>query len=64
MSNAYLPYQDRYVVVMAVMMYTLNGTGPERVGNRHKDRLPHSVFHCNGEENWVATSVEDHPQFQ
>jgi crotonobetainyl-CoA:carnitine CoA-transferase CaiB-like acyl-CoA transferase len=48
----------------AVMEYTLDGTEPERVGNRHKDKAPHNVFRCRGEENWVAISVEDDAQFQ
>jgi len=48
----------------AVMEYTLDGTEPERVGNRHKDKAPHNVFRCQGEENWVAISVEGNAQFQ
>jgi len=48
----------------AVMEYTLDGTEPERVGNRHKDKAPHNVFRCQGQENWVAISVEDDDQFQ
>ncbi|MCS5666142.1 MAG: CoA transferase [Dehalococcoidia bacterium] len=48
----------------AVMEYTLDGTEPERVGNRHKDKAPHNVFRCKGEENWVAISVEDDAQFR
>ena len=48
----------------AVMEYTLDGTEPERVGNRHKDKAPHNVFRCQGEEQWVAISVEDDAQFQ
>ena len=48
----------------AVMEYTLDGTEPERVGNRHKDKAPHNVFRCRGEESWVAISVDDETQFQ
>ena len=48
----------------AVMEYTLDGTEPERVGNRHQDKAPHNVFRCQGEENWVAISVENDAQFQ
>ena len=48
----------------AVMEYTLDGTEPERVGNRHKEKAPHNVFRCQGDENWVAISVEDDAQFQ
>ncbi|MCH8297850.1 MAG: CoA transferase [Chloroflexi bacterium] len=48
----------------AVMEYTLDGTEPERVGNRHKEKAPHNVFRCLGDENWVAISVEDDAQFR
>lgn len=48
----------------AVMEYTLDGAEPERVGNRHKEKAPHNVFRCLGEENWVAISVEDDVQFR
>ena len=48
----------------AVMEYTLDGTEPERVGNNHKDKAPHDVFRCQGNENWVAISVESDDQFQ
>ncbi len=48
----------------AVMEYTLDGTEPERVGNRHQDKAPHNVFRCRGEEKWVAISVENDAQFQ
>jgi len=47
----------------AIMEYTLDGTEPERVGNRHKEKAPHNVFRCQGEENWVAISVENDSQF-
>ena len=48
----------------AVMEYTLDGTEPERVGNRHQDKAPHNVFRCQGDEKWVAISVENDAQFQ
>ncbi len=48
----------------AVMEYTLDGTEPERVGNRHREKAPHNVFRCQGEENWVAISVDGDSQFQ
>lgn len=48
----------------AVMEYTLDGTEPERVGNRHQYKVPHNVFRCQGQEKWVAISVESDAQFQ
>jgi crotonobetainyl-CoA:carnitine CoA-transferase CaiB-like acyl-CoA transferase len=48
----------------AVMEYTLDGAEPERVGNRHQYKVPHNVFRCQGQEKWVAISVESDAQFQ
>ena len=48
----------------AVMEYTLDGMEPERVGNRHQYKVPHNVFRCQGQEKWVAISVESDAQFQ
>jgi len=48
----------------AVMEYTLDGKEPERVGNRHQYKVPHNVFRCQGQEKWVAISVESDAQFQ
>ena len=48
----------------AVMEYTLDGLELERVGNDHKDKAPHNVYRCQGDDNWVAISVENDTQFQ
>ena len=48
----------------AVMEYTLDGTEPVRVGNRHKDNAPHNVFRCQGDEAWVAISVQTNGHFR
>ena len=48
----------------AVMEYSLDGTEPERVGNRHQEKAPHGVFRCPGDQNWVAISVESDIQFR
>ena len=40
--------------VEAWMQYALNGTQPERAGNRDPDMAPHGCFPCRGEDEWVA----------
>lgn len=48
----------------AVMEYSLNGKEAERVGNKHKDKSPHDIFRCNGNQRWVAISVDGSSQWQ
>ena len=48
----------------AIMDYTLSGTEPERVGNRHKSKAPHDVFKCKGVQKWVAISVDQDDQWE
>ena len=48
----------------AVMDYTLNGKEAERVGNKHKDKAPHDIFRCKGEQKWVAISVNGQDQWE
>ena len=45
------------------MEYSLTGKEQERVGNRDGRHAPHNVFRCEGEEKWVAISVETDAQF-
>ena len=48
----------------AVMEYSLNGKEAERVGNKHKDKSPHNIFRCKGNQRWVAISVGGASQWQ
>ena len=48
----------------AVMEYSLNGKEAERVGNKHKDKSPHDIFRCKGNQRWVAISVDGSSQWQ
>lgn len=34
------------------------------LGNRDEQRCPHEVFRCQGEDRWIAISVEDDHQFR
>lgn len=47
----------------AVAEYSLHGTEPQRVGNRDKEKAPHNVYRCRGDQQWVAISVEGDNQF-
>ena len=40
--------------VEAWMQYVLNGTQPERLGNRDPYMAPHGCFPCQGEDEWIA----------
>ena len=48
----------------AVMEFSLTGREPEKTGNRDGRKAPHNVFRCQGEEKWVAVSVETDEQFR
>lgn len=48
----------------AVMEYSLSGKEAERVGNKHKDKSPHDIFRCKGNQRWVAISVDCSSQWQ
>ena len=48
----------------AVMEYSLSGREQEKAGNRDGRKAPHNVFRCQGEEKWVAISVETDEQFR
>ncbi len=47
------------VLPEAIAAWTMNGTAPERDGNRDPDMAPHGVFRAAGEDRWVAIAVED-----
>ena len=51
------------IIPEAVMDYTLNKREAEQVGNRDKDKAPHDVFRCRGEQKWVAISVATDAQW-
>jgi len=40
--------------VEAWMQYAINGTQPERIGNRDPWMAPHGCFPCRGEDEWIA----------
>ena len=48
----------------AVMDYSMNGTQPERMGNRDPHMAPHGVFRSKGDDRWVSLSVRDEAEWQ
>lgn len=41
------------------MQYAMNGTQPERIGNRDPHMSPHGCFHCAGEDDWISLACTD-----
>lgn len=48
----------------ALMDYSMNGTQPERMGNRDPYMAPHGVFRCQGDDRWVSLSVRDDAEWR
>ena len=42
-----------------VLEFSAFGRIGERLGNRCRERAPQGVYRCEGDEQWVALSVED-----
>lgn len=42
-----------------VMDFAMNGSQPERSGNRDPHMAPHGIFRCQGEQRWVGIAVRD-----
>lgn len=38
------------------MEFAMNGTQPERMGNRHPQMAPHGCFRCAGDECWLTVA--------
>ena len=48
----------------ALMDYSMNGTQPERMGNRDPHMAPHGVFRSKGDDRWISLSVRDEAEWQ
>jgi crotonobetainyl-CoA:carnitine CoA-transferase CaiB-like acyl-CoA transferase len=42
-----------------VLEFSAYGRVGERLGNRSRERVPQGVYRCEGDEQWIALSVED-----
>jgi benzylsuccinate CoA-transferase BbsF subunit len=47
-----------------LMEHTVNGTVPERDGNRSAHAVPHGAFPAAGEDRWIAISVSTDAQWE
>ena len=43
----------------AWIQYSMNGTLPERIGNRDPQMAPHGCYRCGGDDKWIAISCAD-----
>ena len=41
------------------LLQSANGVAPPRTGNRHPAFVPHGIFRCAGEEQWLQVAVVD-----
>lgn len=46
------------------MEYAMNGSEPERMGNRHPQMAPHGCFRCAGDECWVTLACESEEEWR
>jgi len=52
------------MVAEGLLDYSMNGSQPERDGNRDPHMAPHGVFRCAGEDRWVGLAVRDDNEWQ
>ena len=46
------------------MEYAINGTQPERLGNRDPWMTPHGCFPCRGEDDWISIAAACDAEWQ
>jgi len=52
------------MVAEGLLDYSMNGTQPERDGNRDPHLAPHGVFRCAGQDQWVSLAVRNDQEWQ
>ena len=52
------------MIAEGLLDYSMNGTQPERDGNRDAYMSPHGVFRSTGEDRWVSLAVRDENEWQ
>jgi len=50
--------------VEAWMEFAINGTQPERIGNRSRYMSPHGIFRCEGEDRWISIACRDDEEWR
>ncbi len=48
----------------AILDYQMNGAVPEPQGNRDTRDAPHGVYHCAGDDRWIAIAVTQESEWQ
>jgi crotonobetainyl-CoA:carnitine CoA-transferase CaiB-like acyl-CoA transferase len=48
----------------AIAEFGLTGKPVPRLGNRHRQKAPHGVYRCQGDDAWLAVSVSSDEQWQ
>ncbi len=52
------------MVAEGLLDYSMNGTQPERDGNRDPHLAPHGVFRCAGQDQWVSLAVRNDDEWR
>jgi crotonobetainyl-CoA:carnitine CoA-transferase CaiB-like acyl-CoA transferase len=52
------------MVTEGLLDYSMNGTQPERDGNRDLYMAPHGIFRSTGQDRWVSLAVRDDEEWQ
>lgn len=48
----------------ALLQVQLDGSEPQRIGNEHELHVPSNAYPCQGDDRWVALTVETDAQWQ
>ncbi|MCZ6874661.1 MAG: CoA transferase, partial [bacterium] len=51
-------------IAEAILDYQMNGKTPQPQGNRDTHDAPHGVYHCAGEDRWIAIAVTNGAEWQ
>jgi crotonobetainyl-CoA:carnitine CoA-transferase CaiB-like acyl-CoA transferase len=52
------------MVAEGLLDYSMNGTQPERDGNRDPRIAPHGIFRCAGHDQWVSLAARNDQEWQ
>lgn len=47
-----------------IIDYTLNQKEWRRVGNRDAVKVPHGIYRCTGDDQWIAISISSHAEWR
>ncbi len=52
------------LVAEGLVDYAMNGTQPERSGNRDPQYAPHGTFRCAGQDGWISIAVTNEEEWR